>query len=231
MKNKKVLIIYFLTILTTVFTIYNLTHIRKSHVFIDLGANNGDSIKYFIDKNYNYNENEYLKGYGAKNNFKWKIYAVEANPFFNTTLTQVEKHYKLLGHKFYYYMECAAWIKNEKLKFYLDTVNPSVNYWGSSLLENHPDVIKSNRTQVVVNGIDVADILRRYISNDEIVLKIDIEGTEYQLLIHLIETNTLKLVDIITVEFHNNLVSDQNLLISRFKTYFIENNIKFIAWF
>ena len=235
MLSKKVLLTTCLAFVTLMFTIHNLVsnlNDHKRYVFIDLGTNNGDSIKYFFDINPNYNESvEFLKGYGGKSNLKWEIYAVEANPFFNVTLKEKEAYYKSLGHRFYLYSQSAAWIRNEKLKFFLDTVNPGYNYWGSSLLENHPDVIRSNKTEVIVNGIDVADLLRRYNKKDEIILKVDIEGTEYQLLVHLIEQNVLKLVDVIAVEFHNNLVNEQNLLINRFNNFFKENNVKFVSWF
>jgi hypothetical protein len=97
----------------------------KRHAFIDLGANTGDSIRYFIDKNHNPSNRsrEYLKGYGAKNNTKWDVYAVEANPYFNESLEVLKSYTESLGHTFFMYSQSAAWIKNEKLTFYLDTVN------------------------------------------------------------------------------------------------------------
>ena len=193
---------------------------RMRHVFIDLGANNGDSIKYFINTNSDYNENkEFLKGYGAKNDTKWDIYAVEANPFFNNSLDELGEYCKFLGHNYFLYKQSAAWIKNEKLKFYLDTVNPGYNYWGSSLLEHHPDVIRSNKTEILVQAIDVADLLKRYEKRDEIVLKIDVEGAEYRILMNLIQKNVLQLVDIIAVEYHNNLEAEHSRLLNEFNSY------------
>ena len=207
----------------------------KRHVFIDLGANTGDSIKYFINKNvYNpSNSHEYLKGYSARSNVTWEIYCVEANPYFNKSLEELENYCESLGHKFYLYAQSAAWIKNEKLTFYLDTVNKGNNYWGSSLLENHPDVISSNKTKTIVNGIDVADLLRKYKEDDEIVLKIDIEGTEYKLLKHLIEQEVLKLVDIIAIEFHERFldIKDVKALRTEFNNYFTTHNIKSVPWY
>ena len=157
---------------------------------------------------------------------------MEANPFFNKSLDALKVYCENLGHTFYMYSQSAAWVKNEKLTFYLDTVNIGYNYWGSSLRDDHPDVIRSNKTKVIVNGIDVADLLRRYSIYDEVVLKIDIEGTEYQLLEHLMKTNSLKLVDIIAIEFHERFLEVKNVELQRkeFDTYFKENNINSVPW-
>ena len=164
---------------------------QKRHIFLDLGANNGDSVKFFIDKADRTIEQSYLKGYGALDNKKWEIYAVEANPYFNKVLADVKVYCEKLGHTFNLLTETAAWTKNEKLVFYLDTVNKDQDFWGSSLIEDHPDVVRSGHKNVTVNGIDISDILKQYNSDDEIVMKIDIEGTEYDLLLHLIKEGSL----------------------------------------
>jgi hypothetical protein len=148
----------------------------KRHVFLDLGTNNGDSVKFFVDKAERSIEQSYLKGYGALNNKTWEIYAIEANPYFNKILSDVKVYCENLGHKFNLLTETAAWTKNEKLVFYLDTVNKEYDFWGSSLIKDHPDVISSGYKNVTVNGIDISEILKKYNSNDEIVMKIDIEG-------------------------------------------------------
>ncbi len=57
-------------------------------------------------------------------------------------------------------------MKNEKLTFFLDTVNVGNDFYSSRLLENHPVVIKSNKTAITVNGIDIAELLIQYDQND-----------------------------------------------------------------
>lgn len=205
----------------------------KRHVFIDLGANIGDSVHYFIDED---SQKEGLKGYAARDpSTKWEIHIIEANPFFNKKLDETKNYCEKLGHKVYLYKETAAWIKNEKLTFYLDTVNPRVNYWSSSIVNSHPDIKRSNNTKVTVDAIDISELLSKYNSNDEIIMKVDIEGTEYKLLKHLINEGTLKLVDIIAAEFHDrNFILDElpfKELENFFITYFLMFDIKFIKWF
>ena len=181
---------------------------KKRHVFFDLGTNDGESVRNFIEVRPKKDTDGIIKGYGTLDNKKWEIYAVEANPYFNKILNNLKRDCEALGHTLYLYTETAAWTKNEKLVFYLDTVNVHGNFWGSSLLKYHRDVVSSGYKNVTVNGIDIAELLRKYTKEDEIVLKIDIEGTEYPLLMHLIKEHVLDLVDIIAVEFHRDIVKD-----------------------
>lgn len=231
MNNKIIIFTIFLFILIVKISFLNneKTTKNKKNVFIDLGANTGDSIHYFF--NSTTFKPEFLKGYGSIGDKKWIVYAVEANPYFNNALDKVKSEIESLGHTVYLYKETAAWIRNEKLTFYLDTVNKVQNYWGSSLEKDHPDVLKSNGKRITINGLDVSELLAKYSSNDEILLKMDIEGSEYKILIHLMQENTLRLVDIIAIEFH------ERLLDAPFKNrrHFILNylniyNVTFVKW-
>lgn len=203
----------------------------KKRVFIDLGANIGDTVRYFID-DVATDTDELLRGYGAKDRKKWEIYAVEANPFFNKHLDELKEYTENLGHTIYVFKETAAWIEDKQLEFYLDLINPERNYWGSSLNKNHPDVQKSNFEKVIVNAIDISKILKYYSPNDEVIMKIDIEGTEYKLLLHLLKQDTLKLIDIIAIEFHPRLANDipYKNLDEFFVQYLKIFDIKFIPW-
>ena len=85
-----------------------------------------------------------------------------------------------------------------------------------------------------INGIDISDILNKYNFDDEIIMKMDIEGAEYDLLLHLIKDGTLDLVDIMAIEYHPGIVKDSNknpeALQKFFKDYFQYFNIKLINW-
>lgn len=207
---------------------------EKRHVFFDLGTNNGDSVKYFIDEAVR-SEKDVLKGYGYLNQVSWEIYAIEANPYFNGMLSDVKKYSENRGHTFNLLTETAAWVKNEKLVFYLDTINVKHNFWGSSLSKLHPDVVNSGYKNVTVQGVDVSELLKKYNSNDEIIMKIDIEGTEFDLLLHLIKEGTLHLVDIIAIEFHQRLYSDTKFpasdLINFFNQYFKFYGMRSVPWY
>jgi FkbM family methyltransferase len=126
----------------------------------------------------------------------------EANPYFNEKLTDLESKLKSKNYSVKLYKETAAWIKNGNLTFYLDKVNVDEDFWGSSIFENHTDVVESNKKSIQVPCVDIGSLLANYDSNDFIVMKIDIEGAEFELLGNLIARNLLDLIDVISTEFH-----------------------------
>lgn len=71
-----------------------------------------------------------------------------------------------------------------------------------SLHSNHKDVIESDKKKVQVDCVDIARILRQYEKKDFVILKMDIEGSEYETMLHLYKNNALDLVDIIALEKH-----------------------------
>ena len=177
-------------------------------VFIDLGANKGDSILNF------FGQNEKALGGQLSNlikldevlNRKWIIYAFEANPFFNQVLyemkTNLESNY---GHTVFLFNQTAAWKSDGLIDFYVDEVNIDQSFWGSSLFNNHPDVIKSGKKKVKIRSVDVARIIKQYQKQDLIVLKMDIEGAEYHLLLDFLKKDILPFIDYMTVEYHPGL--------------------------
>ena len=115
------------------------------NVFIDLGANKGDSVYNFVGLTENAQGGK-LNSKNFAKNASWIIYAVEANPFFDTKLLEMKKKVEALGHTVHLYNQTAAWVQDGKIDFYLDTVNPGYDFWGSSLNKNHvPFTSKKNK--------------------------------------------------------------------------------------
>ena len=57
-------------------------------------------------------------------------------------------------------------------------------------------------------GIDIADFVNRTVSlGDFVVVKMDVEGTEYQLLPHLLKSGVLPLIDEMFIEMHTDMNS------------------------
>lgn len=135
---------------------------------------------------------------------RWEAYAFEANPVFNdvlkTTKEKVEKK-----HSIQMFNETAAWTNDGTISFYLDTVNEDRHFWGSSLIGNHPDVVRSGKKNVTVKCVDIARIIRQYSADDFIVVKMDIEGAEYDLLLDFVVKDVYKLIDYMAVEFHPSI--------------------------
>ena len=95
---------------------------------------------------------------------------------------------------------------------------------------NHPDVIHSNKTKLTLPCVDIAKFISdRYNAEDMIIVKMDIEGAEYELLIHLIKTNVLDLIDYFFLEFHTNVKKIKS--VEEFaRAIIVSKNIKFIKW-
>eukprot|EP00971_Amphidinium_carterae_P235815 4679958-Amphidinium_carterae.1 len=68
-------------------------------------------------------------------------------------------------------------------------------------------------------AIDVADFLRQRVSEDDyVVLKMDIEGTEYRLIPHLLQQGVTNLLDEVMVEPHTNINSCCKHRLDRFRS-------------
>lgn len=140
---------------------------------------------------------------------QWEVYALEANPTFNSILLVAESEVAK-NHTVHIYKETAAWTYDGTIDFYLDTVNGDRNFWGSSLNAKHPDVISSGKKKIIVTCKDVAKIIAKYREEDFVVVKMDIEGAEYDLLLDFLKKNVFSLIDFMAIEFHTGLSKMQS---------------------
>jgi len=168
-------------------------------VFIDLGANCGNS---------------YLKQIqDGIIDSTYKAYLWEANPVL------VARYLRLLARKYenVKVIPYAATTQNRNLEFHLtkgqDGVNPDFhshnarcdpqaggNPSGASSLLNTPRAGRS----ISVRGVNFAEWIRHSVlPTNYIVLKIDIEGSEYEILAQMIEENLVCWVNEYYIEFHH----------------------------
>jgi FkbM family methyltransferase len=132
----------------------------------------------------------------------WIVFAFEANPLFTETLFELKNDLTQLKHTINLFNGTAAWTRNGYIDFYLDLVNKRTHFWGSSIKETHPDVVHSGKKKITVPCVDIADIVDKFNVEDFLFLKIDIEGAEYELLIHLLQRNLLRKIDYVAIEYH-----------------------------
>lgn len=177
---------------------------QRNYIFIDLGANRGDSINRFFGKEQN--ELPSILDSNLVNRANWTIYAFEPNPAFEEDLFRM-KNSLAPKHTVHLYNRSAGWIYDGTINFYIDAKNR--DFVGSSLKINHPDV-KNGKISINVTCYDIAKFLQKFSKNDFVVLKVDIEGAEYELFTHLIVKNTIGLIDLMPIEYHKYL--------SKFKT-------------
>ncbi|KAG0303623.1 hypothetical protein BGZ98_006461 [Dissophora globulifera] len=175
---------------------------KPRFIFVDLGANRADSLQVFMQHpeakfKYDYPRPEWASYKNAE------IYLFEANPVFNTALVQAKEHYDALGVKVNIFPSTVVDITDGTRTFFLDTVNTATDFWGSSIYATHPDVVLSQSKGTELAAVNLARwLLMNTLPRDFVVVKMDIEGAEYELVPHLAEMSTWSVIDYLLVEWH-----------------------------
>merc|ERR1719446_504955 len=95
----------------------------------------------------------------------------------------------------------AAYMCEAQTTFYLDTTSVEHNYWGSSMSANHDDVKKSGKQAVTVPTVNIMKLLYETATpQDYVILKMDIEGAEWDIMPCLAESPAASLIDRMLVE-------------------------------
>lgn len=170
-------------------------------IFIDGGARIGESIEILINKRGD------MEG--------CEIHFYECNPNHFETL----KNIKLENHTIYVY-PYAIWNKNEIKKFYL-----SEDRWGDLGCTLKPEKKEKLNldTPINVECKSIIDIIDEFNDDDYIVLKLDIEGSEYEVLEELLVTNKINKINELFVEFHDSFF---NLNSNNLKSRLLNTGIK-----
>mmetsp|Transcript_20803 Transcript_20803/g.46094 ORF Transcript_20803/g.46094 Transcript_20803/m.46094 type:complete len:275 (+) Transcript_20803:61-885(+) len=170
------------------------TRTQTRCLFIDLGAANGNTLQSFLNNGYGPVAN-------CPNGGEWHAVLVEANPRFMPELTAVQQQY---GAKVQNLGAHAAYDCEGQTSFYLDTVTAEHNYWGSSMSGNAPDVKNSGLQKVTVPTLNVNKLLfENTIPGDYAIVKMDIEGAEWDVVPCMAQSPSAKLMDALYVEVHD----------------------------
>jgi len=176
-------------------------------IFIDCGAHCGESIL------------EAKRRFGND----IKIYSFEANTNLAEALIEYFKNDSNVKVE-----NKAAWIEDSFIEFYLSTS------WsdGSSVYKEKNSGGISENVLLKVPCFDLSSFINSFDKDDYIILKLDIEGAEYEILSKMIDDNTIKRVNELHGEFHPNKInkSEIKLLEEKVDNYLKENNIKFNIW-
>lgn len=168
-------------------------------IFIDCGANIGQSVRSFIEEWSDWDE--------------YEIHSFEANP-------SLEKHFeKFKENPNFNFHKKAIWISDKGINFYLST---DCN-WGSSIMKNKKTG-ELKKEPLLVESVDLSVWIKENFSkNDYIIVKMDIEGAEYDVLEKMISENTFDYINQIYIEFHASKVglskSNDNAILNKIKPY------------
>lgn len=157
-------------------------------IFIDGGAHKGEAIEVLLDKR------EDLKG--------CDVHFFEPNPDLINLLEDIGKENKNYNIKVYH---SALWSEDGEIDFLesiarwntlASTVVPSMNeIWGLKLDRDNPKKVKSTSLSKFINQFN---------DDDYIVVKLDIEGSEYCVIEDLFKTNSINKIDELYIEWHDH---------------------------
>lgn len=153
-------------------------------IFIDGGARIGESIDILLKKRPDLNGCD--------------VYFYECNPNHIPTLHQISKSNK--DYNIIVRNE-AIWCRNEVKKFYF-----SIDRWGDlgcTLMPEKRELL-DKKNPIEVKCIDLSEILNNFDDNTYIVLKLDVEGAEYEILESLINNKSILKINELYVEFHDH---------------------------
>jgi FkbM family methyltransferase len=185
-------------------------------IFIDCGTNLGQGLKE-ISSLENINND-------------WDVYSFEANPI---TYSLIEKntafqYFNVAVSDSYHFsiFNCESQDKNGFIGGGSTLLD--LNEWRSERVYG----FKQNYIQKLIPVIDLTDfILRIKPENKSIILKLDIEGSEYKVLKKMHDLNLFKFIRKIYVEFHDHvLLNPHETSAAHWVHYFAENNIEFTPW-
>ncbi len=170
-------------------------------VFIDCGSNVGQGLRQFISM-FNMDSD-------------WEIHCYEPTP--NLSLEE-----DLLNLSNVTLHKNAVWSKNGKIEFSLCV--PSEKWkeasQGSSIfglldsgecIDQTSNQFRLNDNIVEVESIDIADILKQYSEDDYIVVKLDIEGSEFEVCRRLLESGELLKINELFIEWHTRLMQSESI--------------------
>jgi FkbM family methyltransferase len=148
------------------------------NIFIDCGAWEGSSIKYWR----------------SKHGKDWKIYAFECNPQVLPKLTKV---------KDVTFFESAVWTSDGRRGMLIS----DDRYSESATLFSKPNLgrFRKNQREIEVSTIDFASWLTRIIKkydHPRIVCKMNIEGAEYEVLRKMYKAGILGYIEKLYVDWH-----------------------------
>jgi FkbM family methyltransferase len=157
-------------------------------IFIDGGARLGESID-IIQK--------YMPEY-----IDFEFYLFEPNSEHKETLLKLSNNNDNIN-----FINGAIWDKNDKCEFFI--ANDIWGDLGSTLHFNKKEKLNRDKP-LIVDTYDIIDIIEQFSESDYLVLKLDVEGSEYEIINRLINTGMIRRIKEYLIEWHDNFYDDPN---------------------
>jgi FkbM family methyltransferase len=181
-----------------------LENINKNSIVIDIGSNFGEVIDALLST-------------------ECEIHSFEPHPIF---YNMIYEKYHQYNNVFLY--EKAIWTSNTKKKLYYKRSETALN-GGSTLIPEKTNIHNLNLFKEV-DCIDIVEFLNKFKEVD--LLKMDIEGAEYEILDKIFKTDTYKKIKSIYYEDHSSKIPTERYKDLKNKTFqnFNSKNIPLYSW-
>lgn len=183
-------------------------------VFLDFGGNKGQGLKEFV-KMYNMDST-------------WTIETFEPNEN-----CEIERYLPNMSIKI---NNSAIWVYNGFVNF----SNMIENNEGSSVeclmsegdcLNPNSDSFRKHDNIISVKCLDISEVLERYRGYDLVVVKMDIEGSEFKVLRKAISDDSISIINDLYVEWHHVYVVGEDIQsVNKLKSEIINKGIKLSEW-
>ena len=181
--------------------------------YIDVGTNIGVQIRKLYEPLHYPNApvlEIFDKYFGHSRRSEVCAVGIELNPSHTTRLNALEKHYKKnCGYNVKIFTETAASIREENTTFWSDNQWDNLE-WGASTIKTSTHV----GTKQTVRTMNLARFLQDEIIPyaKTIVMKLDVEGSEHEILPHLVLSGAICSIDIAFIEIHTGSFSQQDII-------------------
>ena len=187
------------------------------NLFLDVGSNIGIHARFLFEPELyrprHVYDDVFDNEFGAHRTHdreKICVLAFEPNPAHRQRHQDLETAYARQGWRyraFYAAVRGGSWESrgHDKLVFYRNDGHAN-NDWGFSVGTMHSE--KARIEKIEVTTIDISQFVIEHVANaatrpKRVLMKMDIEGSEYAVLPHMLANNAFRYIDAITAEFHH----------------------------
>lgn len=179
-------------------------------IFIDIGANDGASTNFFVNPSkadgnegiasQGGGQGSIMQGMGSSGD--WEIVMIEANQNFSSRLEYIKNDImgRNLAKEITIYAGTAIAKTTGPITFIID--NPKSGETGATTMLESTSAVGPHFT---IPGMGIVDLFHtmRIHHSDYVVLKMDVEGAEFELMRHIITHGLQTRIDILAVEYHD----------------------------
>ncbi len=186
-------------------------------VYLDLGGNKGQGLRHFISS-YNIDPEN------------WVVETFEPDPNCDIENQIKDLGYVKINNK-------AVWTHTGKVNFsQLDE-----NSEGSSVeclmsegncANPNSESFRKHDHIISIDCIDISTILSKYKDFNFVLVKMDVEGSEFNLLRKIIEDGSIEIINDLYVEWHHEYVKNESeQTVNELKNKILEKNVNLYDWY